>query len=75
MTKHPLATATGIGMMIGFLLRDGAMCPKCGHGTRATGKRWARCGKCGERVRRQTAPLTGGEAVPSNGVVGTVKGD
>lgn len=50
--QHPLATVTGIGTVIGLLLRDGAMCPKCGHGTRATSKRWARCKKCGERVQR-----------------------
>ena len=49
--QHPLATVTGLGLVIGFLLRDGAMCPKCGHGTRATSKRWARCKKCGERVQ------------------------
>lgn len=50
--QHPLATVTGLGLVIGFLLRDGAMCPKCGHGTRTTSKRWARCKKCGERVQR-----------------------
>ena len=49
---HPLATLTGLGLVLIFLLRDGAMCPKCGHGTRATSQRWARCKKCGERVQR-----------------------
>jgi uncharacterized protein (DUF983 family) len=50
--RHPLATVTGFGLIVGFLLRTGAMCPACGHGTRATSKRWARCKGCGERVRR-----------------------
>ena len=50
--QNPLATMTGLGLVLGILLRDGAMCPKCGHGTRATSKRWARCKKCGERVQR-----------------------
>jgi tRNA(Ile2) C34 agmatinyltransferase TiaS len=51
--RHPLATATGVSLIVAFLLHDGAMCPKCGHGTRATSKRWARCKRCGERVRRE----------------------
>jgi tRNA(Ile2) C34 agmatinyltransferase TiaS len=43
---------TGLGLVIGFLLRDGAMCQKCGSGTRAKSKRWARCKGCGERVQQ-----------------------
>ena len=35
------------------LFAMGAMCPKCGYGTRNTSKNWARCKKCGERVRRR----------------------
>ena len=54
--QHPLATVTGLGLVLGFLLRDGAMCPKCGYGTRATSKRWARCKRCGERVARRQLP-------------------
>ena len=50
--QHPLATVTGLGLVIGFLLRDGAMCQKCGSGTRAKAKRWARCKRCGERVQQ-----------------------
>lgn len=50
--QHPLATVTGLRMVISFLLYAGAMCPKCGRGTRATSKRWAWCKQCGERVQR-----------------------
>lgn len=35
-----------------LLVGSGAMCPHCGWGTRATSKNWARCKKCGERVKR-----------------------
>jgi predicted amidophosphoribosyltransferase len=49
-----LGTAPTTGMSVGFtiLLRAGAICSKCGHGTRATSGRWARCKKCGARVQR-----------------------
>jgi hypothetical protein len=49
---HPLARRDGIELTVGLLLVMGAMCPKCGHGTRVTSKRWAHCKKCGERVCR-----------------------
>jgi tRNA(Ile2) C34 agmatinyltransferase TiaS len=52
MSRYPLATKTGIEMMLGLLIESGAMCPKCGYGTRVTSKRWAKCKKCGERVAR-----------------------
>jgi len=32
------------------------MCPKCGFGTRAISKRWARCKRCGARVERRALP-------------------
>jgi len=51
--RHTLATRTGLEIMIGLLLSRGSMCPECGHGTRATSKRWARCKACGARVRRE----------------------
>lgn len=54
--KHPLATKRGIGLFVGLLIYTGAMCPKCGFGTRATSKRWAKCKKCGERVERRKLP-------------------
>ena len=38
--------------VVDYLVSIGAMCPKCGHGTRVTSKRWARCKQCGERVPR-----------------------
>lgn len=53
--RYPLATKIGIELMFAMLLHDGAMCPKCGYGTKKTSKRWARCKKCGERVVRNGA--------------------
>ena len=50
--KKVLTTREGIGFMVGFLVGTGAMCPKCGYGTRVTSKRWARCKKCNRRVAR-----------------------
>lgn len=50
--QYPLATKTGIEMMFAMMIYNGDMCHKCGHGTRKTSKNWARCKKCGERVRR-----------------------
>lgn len=51
MCRYPLATKTGIELMLGYLMANGAMCPKCGYGTRKTSKRWARCKRCNERVQ------------------------
>ena len=51
-TTHVLANKHGLRLFIECLLVMGAMCPKCQYGTRVTSKNWARCKKCGERVRR-----------------------
>ena len=51
-TYRPLAHKDGINLVFGLLIASGAMCPKCGFGTRVTSKNWARCKKCGERVKR-----------------------
>jgi tRNA(Ile2) C34 agmatinyltransferase TiaS len=53
-TRHLLATKQGISAMLAVLLAAGDMCPECGHGTRATSKRWARCKACGARVARHS---------------------
>ena len=37
-----------------ILLHKGDLCPRCGHGTRYTSERWARCKECDERVPRRT---------------------
>lgn len=50
-----LSNRIGIALVLTELLTMGALCPACGHGTRVTSKRWARCKKCGERVQRQSA--------------------
>jgi len=56
MREHPLATEEGLELFLRALVYKGAMCPKCGHGTRATSKRWAKCKKCGERCERRELP-------------------
>jgi tRNA(Ile2) C34 agmatinyltransferase TiaS len=53
-TTHPFANLEGIALAVGYFLFTGAMCPTCQVGTRVTSKRWARCKKCGGRVRRRT---------------------
>lgn len=56
MREHPLATKTGLSLFVGLLAHTGALCPKCGFGTRVTSKRWAKCKKCGERAERRELP-------------------
>lgn len=51
--RNLLANRTGIAVVVTLLMGSGAMCPECGHGTRVTSKRWAKCKKCGTRVRRE----------------------
>lgn len=57
-TDHPLAHRDGPRALLAVLIYEGAMCPKCGYATRVTSKRWARCKRCGERVRRRELPQT-----------------
>lgn len=54
--EHPLATKDGLELFIGLLAFTGALCPKCGFGTRAVSKKWRKCKKCGERVERRELP-------------------
>ena len=52
---HPLASRTGMAIVVGLLFRGGSLCPKCGYGTRVTSKRWAACKRCGrKRIPRKT---------------------
>lgn len=53
MSDFTLANREHMSLLTGLLLYSGALCPKCGHGTRATSKRWRKCKKCGERVERR----------------------
>lgn len=53
---HPLTTERGLALFIDLLMYSGAMCTKCGMGTRRTSKNWARCKACGERVARRELP-------------------
>lgn len=51
---RPLANRNGLALVVRHLVLAGACCPACGHGTRATSKRWAKCKQCGARVQRRT---------------------
>lgn len=59
--RFSLANKRHLSAMIGILVLSGAMCPKCGHGTRRTSKRWAKCKQCGERVARQSIEDAGAQ--------------
>lgn len=63
--EHPLATQQGLDLLISLLVHCGSLCPKCGFGTRATSKRWARCKYCGARVERKPLPVP--EVTPTEG--------
>lgn len=64
MREHPLATKQGLELFVGLLAYSGAMCSKCGYGTRKTSKRWAKCKNCGERVERRELPKHPRDATP-----------
>jgi hypothetical protein len=51
-----LANKTGLALMLALLLHTGALCEKCGSGTRKTSKRWAKCRACGHRNERRPMP-------------------
>lgn len=50
--------------LVALLMLDGAMCPKCGYGTRKTSKNWRRCKRpeCGERIHMVPATKENVEA-------------
>jgi hypothetical protein len=50
--RFSFANRDHLSAFVGLLYATGALCPKCGWGTRATSKRWSRCRKCDERVAR-----------------------
>ena len=47
-----IADKRNLCSLVALLMIDGAMCPKCGYGTRKTSKNWRRCKRpeCGERI-------------------------
>jgi tRNA(Ile2) C34 agmatinyltransferase TiaS len=60
--RFTLANRDHLEVFVGLLLLGGALCPKCGHGTRAAGQKWRKCKQCGERVpRRDLETLTAEE--------------
>lgn len=69
-----LAHLGGIRLMCQLLIFQGAMCPKCGFGTRVTSKRWAKCKKCGERVERRSLPARKAKSVPRGSKSSTATG-
>jgi len=57
MSEHfTLANKKHLELFLACLVYMGAMCPKCGFGTRATSRRWAKCKRCGERCERRKLP-------------------
>lgn len=60
MNTPSIASRPGLYLLVAILLQNGSMCPECGHGTRATSKRLARCKACGARVRRNTTTIKEG---------------
>lgn len=52
-----LAHRDGPALVFGIIALMGGVCPVCGHGTRVTSKRWARCKRdgCDGRAQRRTA--------------------
>ncbi|MFH1184507.1 MAG: hypothetical protein V1755_05650 [Chloroflexota bacterium] len=54
--RATLASLPFLRAVVGVLAASGAICPKCGHGTRKTSKRWAECKRCGVRVERRELP-------------------
>jgi exosome complex RNA-binding protein Csl4 len=54
--KFSLANRNHLGLVLAILIHIGGMCPKCGHGTRSTSKKWAVCKKCGNRCERKPSP-------------------
>lgn len=66
--RFSLANLSHLSIVVGLMVATGGMCAKCGHGTRVTSKNWARCKKCGEKVRRhKLAPLPSPEARERHG--------
>ena len=51
-----LANSNHLALVLACMMFSGGMCPKCGHGTRVTSKRWAKCKKCGKRCERRDLP-------------------
>jgi uncharacterized protein (DUF983 family) len=51
--RRVLASLDGIATVMALMVGSGVICHECGHGTRATSKRWAKCKACGARVPRR----------------------
>ena len=54
MADHILAHQDGPPLVFAIIVLMGGACSKCGHGTRVTSARWAKCKACGQRMRRRT---------------------
>lgn len=51
--RFSLANKNHLALFVEILFLTGALCPKCAYATRRTSKNWAKCKRCGERVRRR----------------------
>jgi hypothetical protein len=69
MADHLLAHRDGLAFVYALMVGSGGICPDCGHGTRATSKRWAKCKACGKRVARRIVELAIGRRLRSGEVV------
>jgi uncharacterized protein (DUF983 family) len=54
--RFSLANEKHLEAFLLMLVYMGAMCPKCGFGTRAISKKWRKCKRCGEKVARRELP-------------------
>lgn len=63
--RFSLANEEHLEVFLRALAYTGAICPKCGFGTRAVSKKWRKCKRCGVKVERRELPTL--SALPVGG--------